>query len=225
MNHYRYFLPGLFLVVSFAFAQRQADNLGGFTQVCLFLNVLTDGRLDLAEEAVLTHANSLAAEAGIEVRAAAECQSLTFDTTSDTLKILLTLQTSMLPEGGYAYTYTLLGLLDSLDRFSSASIYRLTDFGITSETEPDIVLRKRVREALSRFTRDWQSNLSEASEPTRETSERREGPTPNGGAYSIAYYRDESGNATMKNQARMVEIVEYNEQGKAIHSTIGYLSP
>jgi hypothetical protein len=60
--------------------------------------------------------------------------------------------------------------------------------------------------------------------PQGETSQRTEGPTPNGGAYAIAYFRDENGDPTTKDQAHSVEIVEYNEKGEAIHSTFGYLN-
>ena len=41
--------------------------------------------------------------------------------------------------------------------------------------------------------------------------ERREGPTPNGGAYSIAYYHDDG----------RMEIVEFDAADKAIHRTYG----
>ena len=61
--------------------------------------------------------------------------------------------------------------------------------------------------------------------PQGETSQRSEGPTPNGGAYAITFFRDENGNPTTKDQAHSAEIIEYNEEGEAIHSTFGYLNP
>lgn len=61
--------------------------------------------------------------------------------------------------------------------------------------------------------------------PQGETSQRTEGPTINGGAYAIAYFRDENGNPTTKDQAHSVEIIEYNKNGKAIYSTFGYINP
>jgi hypothetical protein len=41
--------------------------------------------------------------------------------------------------------------------------------------------------------------------------ERHDGPTPNGGAYSIAYFRDDGS----------MEIVEFDADGKEIHRTYG----
>ena len=226
MNHYRYLLAGLFLAVSCALAQQQADNLSGFSQVCLFTQVLNDGERDAGrEEAVLTHMHGLATELGLPVQQADVCQSLAFDLASDTLKILLTLELHTLPEGGYAYSYTLFGLLDMLEGFSSVSIYQSMDFGISSETEQESILNQLVHNALRSLAADWQSTLSAINRPTGETSQRREGPTPNGGTYSIAYFRDENGNPTTKDQARIVEIIEYNAKGEVIHSTIGYINP
>jgi hypothetical protein len=52
----------------------------------------------------------------------------------------------------------------------------------------------------------------------------REGPTPAGGAYSIASYFDESGSPVVKADASNVEIVEYDDDGSAISHTSGTIS-
>ncbi len=57
------------------------------------------------------------------------------------------------------------------------------------------------------------------------TQEEREGPTPNGGARSVAYYRDDAGNPAEKAEATQVEIVEYDAEGKAVWRTYGRLGP
>jgi len=54
-----------------------------------------------------------------------------------------------------------------------------------------------------------------------ETSEHVVGPTPHGGAYSIAYWQDEEGQPTTKAKAKRAEIIEYDEDGKAIARTYG----
>jgi hypothetical protein len=55
------------------------------------------------------------------------------------------------------------------------------------------------------------------------TEERIDGPTPQGGAYSIAYYRDENGELIDKAVASRVEIVEYDSRGNMIWRTYGTL--
>jgi len=52
-------------------------------------------------------------------------------------------------------------------------------------------------------------------------SERKNGKTPNGGAYSIAYYLDAKGSPVDKKKAKRMRIIEYTKAGKAIHSTYG----
>lgn len=52
-----------------------------------------------------------------------------------------------------------------------------------------------------------------------EYSERSDGPTPNGGAYAIAYFADARGNPCVKADARSMEIVEYDADGEAVHRT------
>ena len=49
------------------------------------------------------------------------------------------------------------------------------------------------------------------------TQERKNGKTPNGGDYSIAYYLDAKGNPIDKSKAKQVRIVEY--KGKKIVKT------
>lgn len=55
------------------------------------------------------------------------------------------------------------------------------------------------------------------------TEERSNGPTPHGGAYSIAYYRDAAGNPASKEVAAQVEIVEYDSRDNVIWRTYGIL--
>jgi hypothetical protein len=56
------------------------------------------------------------------------------------------------------------------------------------------------------------------------TEERTEGPTPNGGAYAIAYFQDADGQPVTKDKAVKVEIVEFDASGKAIWRTYGEIS-
>lgn len=55
------------------------------------------------------------------------------------------------------------------------------------------------------------------------TTERIEGPTPAGGAYAMAHYRDDDGNPAPKGSATHVEIIEYDRHDRAIHRTHGTL--
>jgi len=57
-----------------------------------------------------------------------------------------------------------------------------------------------------------------------ETSERRDGATPNGGIYSIAYYRDADGTPTTKDQAAEIEIVEYAADGREVFRTYAVIN-
>lgn len=50
------------------------------------------------------------------------------------------------------------------------------------------------------------------------------GPTPNGGAYSTAYYRDATGKPCTKDKATKVEICEYTAEGVCIKRIYGLLS-
>lgn len=57
-----------------------------------------------------------------------------------------------------------------------------------------------------------------------ETSKRFDGPTPNGGAYSVSYYYDKKGRPCGENKASCVHIHEYDENDNLIMETVGYLS-
>ena len=54
-----------------------------------------------------------------------------------------------------------------------------------------------------------------------EHSERIEGPTPNGGHHTIAYFSDDREQPCPKDKARKVKIVENDKDGNAIHRTYG----
>lgn len=55
------------------------------------------------------------------------------------------------------------------------------------------------------------------------TSRRVDGPTPNGGASSKAFFQDDEGNPVEEEQATRVEIVEYDAEQKVIGRTYGTL--
>lgn len=55
------------------------------------------------------------------------------------------------------------------------------------------------------------------------TSERAEGPTPRGGAYSIIFYLDDDFHLTTKDVATHFEIEEYNTDGQSFFHTRGQL--
>ena len=55
------------------------------------------------------------------------------------------------------------------------------------------------------------------------TSERRDGSTPNGGAYSIALWLDDDGNETEKANATRVIISEYAEDATLLMQTFAVL--
>jgi hypothetical protein len=52
-----------------------------------------------------------------------------------------------------------------------------------------------------------------------ETQERIDGPTPNGGVYSIAYFSDDDGDPTSKQKATRMEIVEFDREGNQLFRT------
>lgn len=56
-----------------------------------------------------------------------------------------------------------------------------------------------------------------------ETSERVDGATPNGGTYSIAYWKDAKGQPTDKAHAVAAEVVEYDLSDRAIARTYATL--
>lgn len=52
--------------------------------------------------------------------------------------------------------------------------------------------------------------------------EKRMGPTPCGGAYSIAFYLDEKEHPVGKKDAVIVRICEYDENGNVLKHTTGF---
>lgn len=54
-------------------------------------------------------------------------------------------------------------------------------------------------------------------------TKRKEGPTPNGGAYSVIVYLNGEGEAVDKEQATRAEVVEFNRRGEAIFRTYASL--
>jgi hypothetical protein len=61
--------------------------------------------------------------------------------------------------------------------------------------------------------------------PPPGSSTRTEGPTPAGGAYAVAYWRDARGDPCPQSEAVAAEIVEYDEDGNAIARTYIDLKP
>jgi hypothetical protein len=59
--------------------------------------------------------------------------------------------------------------------------------------------------------------------PLAFNQERHEGPTPSGGAYSIASYLDADGNPAAKADAARVLIAEFDANGEQIAETVGTL--
>ena len=59
--------------------------------------------------------------------------------------------------------------------------------------------------------------MAELNNP--QTNQRIDGPTPNGGAYSIAYFQDAEGEATTKEKAVKVEVVEFSRSGDHVFRT------
>ena len=53
--------------------------------------------------------------------------------------------------------------------------------------------------------------------------ERSDGPTPNGGAYALAYF-SKAGGPALRGDADAVEIVEYTADGREIFRTYGLLT-
>jgi hypothetical protein len=51
------------------------------------------------------------------------------------------------------------------------------------------------------------------------SGERREGPTPAGGAYSLAFYLDERGILVEREVASEIRIVEYDKNGNRLAET------
>jgi hypothetical protein len=52
------------------------------------------------------------------------------------------------------------------------------------------------------------------------TQARREGPTPNGGAYSIAYFLDANWKPVPRERAEVIEVIEFTQEDTFLKSTI-----
>lgn len=79
-----------------------------------------------------------------------------------------------------------------------------------------------VRAGFEDFVRKERSNLlhsPETDDSPDATQQRNDGPTHNGGVYSIAYFSDSESNPTTKENATRMEIVEFDENGKGIFRT------
>ena len=59
--------------------------------------------------------------------------------------------------------------------------------------------------------------------PDPRFTETEYGPTPSGGAYSVAYYYDKDGNPCKKADAVRLNIIEYSAEGKRINEVYGIL--
>ena len=57
-----------------------------------------------------------------------------------------------------------------------------------------------------------------------DTSKRIEGITPNGGVYSVIYFRDSEGKPCNEANATACEIVEYDAANNPIYRTYGCIS-
>jgi hypothetical protein len=53
------------------------------------------------------------------------------------------------------------------------------------------------------------------------SSQKRDGPTPNGGAYSQAFFLDVRQVLVDERVATRIRIIEYNDKGEIIHTTYG----
>lgn len=62
-----------------------------------------------------------------------------------------------------------------------------------------------------------------AEKPDPRFTKTIQGRTPNGGAYSTAYYYDKDGQPCVKAKAKSVNIVEFSEEGERINETYGVL--
>lgn len=53
------------------------------------------------------------------------------------------------------------------------------------------------------------------------TTKRRDGPTPSGGAYSIAFFADDNGNEADESVATQCIFTEYGPQDQFVHESVG----
>ena len=56
------------------------------------------------------------------------------------------------------------------------------------------------------------------------TYQRTDEATPNGGTYSVIYYRDSDGKPCGEAHAKTCEIVEYDADDNPIHRTYGFIN-
>lgn len=54
-----------------------------------------------------------------------------------------------------------------------------------------------------------------------ETFKKIDGPTPNGGAYAVIYFKDKNGRPCSEKDSVSFEISEFDEQGNSIFRTYG----
>lgn len=80
-------------------------------------------------------------------------------------------------------------------------------------------------EEFERLLDEDAGERAEEVEMTRDPrfTETHYGPTPNGGAYSVAYYYDEEGIPCRRETATSVNIIEYCEEGYRIYETYALL--
>jgi hypothetical protein len=62
--------------------------------------------------------------------------------------------------------------------------------------------------------------IGNRSTQEEETSERVDGPTPAGGAYSVAYFSDKGGKPCGKSSASRIDIVEFDRRGNELLRTM-----
>lgn len=59
----------------------------------------------------------------------------------------------------------------------------------------------------------------------KQYSVQTEGPTPNHGLFAIVYWRDSKGNPTSRQNAAIAEIVEFDDQNRALFRTYVEMQP
>ena len=81
---------------------------------------------------------------------------------------------------------------------------------------------ERHKEEVAR-TLGWDGPASVCQKPDPRFTERHEGSTPLGGDYSIAYYYDANHDPCVKEEAKFVNIVIYNNDGSRVNEVYGVL--
>ena len=91
---------------------------------------------------------------------------------------------------------------------------KITNFAIVmTESEYDKILDSIAGERAE----------SPAVMPDPRTTETRQGKTPSGGDYSVAYFYDKDGKPCPKAKAKSVNIVEYSQDGERLNEAYGVL--